>query len=76
MSYERLTDALGKGAQFTPLYKGVDSDPYAKLNTPIIYPHIELLKEIEYELEAFIEGQYWPNLHITLDKIKKYLEKN
>lgn len=35
----------------------------------------ELLEKISRQLEAFIEGNYWPNTHILLDEIKAELAK-
>jgi hypothetical protein len=35
----------------------------------------ELLKEVSWQLEAFIDGGYWPNTHILLDDINKELAK-
>ena len=35
----------------------------------------ELLNEVSWQLEAFIDGGYWPNTHILLDDINKELAK-
>ena len=33
----------------------------------------ELLKTVEWQLEAFIEGGYFPNVHLLLDSVKELL---
>jgi hypothetical protein len=34
---------------------------------------IELLRAVEYQLDAFIEGGYFPNAHVLLDTVKELL---
>ena len=33
----------------------------------------ELLKQVAYELDAYIEGSYFPNPHVLLDKVENLL---
>ena len=34
---------------------------------------IELLRAVEYQLDSFIEGGYFPNAHVLLDTVKELL---
>lgn len=34
---------------------------------------IELLKQVAYELDAYITGGYFPNTHVLLDKVENFL---
>lgn len=37
---------------------------------------IELLKQVAYELDAYITGGYFPNTHVLLDKVENFLARH
>ena len=35
----------------------------------------ELLKEVAYELDAYLDGGYFPNAHVLLEKVENLLDR-